>query len=239
MNSSDSLVRAILFCRPQHSKKIMGIDNYTAFIITGFFLVMTPGMDTLLILNKAIVNGKKAGIYATLGISSGILVHTFLGAIGLSMLIARSPIAFSFIKYTGAAYIIYLGILKFKEKRQAFNIEDQALLKTKATSRTASKNDYMSGLITNILNPKVTILFLAFFPQFINPAHLESPLPFIILGITMTIIGIIWFLSLTFFSSYFYEKFKRPNKSKFSLNKISGIIFIVMGIFVALADVAN
>ncbi|RYM32960.1 LysE family translocator [Brumimicrobium glaciale] len=217
----------------------MGIDNYLAFIVTGLFLVMTPGMDTLLILNKSLVNGKKAGVYATLGISSGILVHTFLGAIGLSMLIARSPIAFSVVKYLGAAYIIYLGILKFKEKRKEFHIEEQTEIKSKSALKAESKNDYLSGLITNILNPKVAILFLAFFPQFINPDHLESPIPFILLGTTMTVIGIVWFLSLTFFSSYFYEKFKRPNKSNFSLNKISGIIFIIMGITIALADVAG
>lgn len=215
----------------------MGIDNYLAFIVTGIFLVMTPGMDTLLILNKSIVHGKKSGIYATLGISSGILVHTFLGAIGLSVLISRSPIAFSVIKYLGAAYIIYLGILKFKEKRQEFHIEEQA--ETKLSTKSTSKNDFLSGLITNILNPKVAILFLAFFPQFINPDYLGSPLPFILLGSTMTVIGIVWFLSLTLFSSYFYEKFKRPNKSNISLNKVSGLIFIIMGITIALADVSG
>ncbi|HLV41851.1 MAG TPA: LysE family translocator [Brumimicrobium sp.] len=206
----------------------MGIDNYAAFIITGMLLVMTPGMDTLLILNKSIVNGKKAGIFATLGISSGILVHTFLGAIGLSMLIAKSPIAFSFIKYLGTAYIIYLGIIKYTEKRQELQIEE----KTKTVSK--SRKDFSSGLITNVLNPKVAILFLAFFPQFINPEHLESPMPFILLGATMTIIAIVWFLLLTFFSSYFYDKFRKPRKSKVSMNKISGVIFILMGVSIAL-----
>ena len=194
-------------------------------------MVMTPGMDTLLILNKSIVHGKKSGVFATLGISSGILFHTFIGAIGLSMIIANSPTAFSIIKYLGAAYIIYLGIIKFKEKRPEFKIEK--VIKTKAESKKDSKNDFLSGLITNILNPKVAILFLAFFPQFINPDHLKSPLPFIILGSTMTIIGMIWFFSLTFFSSYFYEKFKRPEKSSLSLNKISGVIFILMGVSIA------
>ena len=213
----------------------MGIDNYLAFIITGMFLVMTPGMDTLLILNKSLVHGKKSGVFATLGISSGILVHTFLGAIGLSMIIAKSPTAFSIIKYLGAAYIIYLGVIKFKEKRQEFHIEKE----TNTRSKKETKNDYLSGLITNILNPKVAILFLAFFPQFINPDHLESPLPFILLGTTMMVISMVWFFSLTFFSSYFYKKFKTTRKSKLSLNKISGVIFIIMGISIALADISN
>ena len=206
----------------------MGIDNYFAFIITGIFLVMTPGMDTILVLNKSIIHGKKAGVFATLGISSGILFHTFLGAIGLSMLIAKSPIAFSIIKYLGAAYIIYLGIMKFLEKKQEVKIGE--------TSKTKSQNDYWTGLLTNILNPKVAILFLAFFPQFTNPAHLESPIPFILLGTTMTVIGIIWFLSLTFFSSYFAKRFKESRKSNFSLNKISGVVFIVMGALIAFSN---
>lgn len=213
----------------------MGIDNYFAFILTGLFLVMTPGMDTLLVLNKSIGQGKKAGVYTTLGISSGILVHTFLGAIGLSMLIAKSPIAFSVIKYLGAAYIIYLGVMKFTEKSKAVQVEEQVETKPVGTS----KNDYLSELITNVLNPKVAILFLAFFPQFINPNHLNSPVPFILLGTTMTLIGIIWFLSLTFFSNYFYQKFKKSKKSNFPLNKISGLVFIIMGISITLADVAS
>ncbi len=213
----------------------MGIDNYFAFILTGLFLVMTPGMDTLLVLNKSIGQGKKAGVYTTLGISSGILVHTFLGAIGLSMLIAKSPIAFSVIKYLGAAYIIYLGVMKFAEKSKAVRVEEQVETKPVGTS----KNDYLSGLITNVLNPKVAILFLAFFPQFINPNHLNSPVPFILLGTTMTLIGIIWFLSLTFFSNYFSQKFKKSKKSNFPLNKISGLVFIIMGISIALADVVS
>lgn len=207
----------------------MGIDNYAAFIFTGLLLVMTPGMDTLLVLNKSISQGKKAGIYTTLGISSGILVHTFFGAIGLSMIIANSPIAFTIIKYLGAAYIIYLGIMKFIEKRVEIKIEELNQPKVNSTS----KNDYLSGLITNILNPKVAILFLAFFPQFINPNHLDSPIPFILLGSTMTVIGIFWFLSLTFFSSYFTKKFKNSKKSKLPLNKITGVIFILMGLSIA------
>lgn len=206
----------------------MGIDNYFAFVITGLFLVMTPGMDTILVLNKSIVHGKKAGVFATLGISSGILVHTFLGAIGLSMLIAKSPMAFSIIKYLGAAYIIYLGIMKFREKKQEIKIGE--------VSKTKSQNDYWTGLLTNILNPKVAILFLAFFPQFINPDHLESPIPFILLGTTMTAIGVIWFLSLTFFSSYFAAKFRETRKSNISLNKVSGIIFIVMGVLIVFSN---
>lgn len=206
----------------------MGIDNYFAFILTGLFLVMTPGMDTLLVLNKSIVQGKKAGIFATLGISTGILFHTFLGAVGLSMLIANSPTAFSIIKYLGAAYIIYLGIMKFQEQKQEIKIGKEI--------KPKSQNDFLTGLLTNILNPKVAILFLALFPQFINPDYLDSPTPFILLGTTMTAIATTWFLSLSFFSNYFAQRFKNSNHSKLSLNKISGVVFIIMGLLVAFSN---
>lgn len=218
----------------------MGIDNYFAFIVTGYLLVMTPGMDTLLVLNKAITQGKKSGVYTTLGISSGILFHTFLGAIGLSMLIANSTIAFAIIKYLGAAFIIYLGIMKFMEKRKEIKVAELKTSELGNTKKSSSiKNDFITGLFTNILNPKVAVLFLAFFPQFINPNHLESPLPFIFLGTTMAIIGITWFLSLTFFSNYFTKKFKSSKNSKISLNKISGVIFIIMGLSIAFADISG
>ncbi|MDX1328768.1 MAG: LysE family translocator, partial [Arenibacter sp.] len=96
----------------------MGIENFLAFLLTALFFVMTPGLDTVFILNKSITQGRKAGFYASLGINSGVLVHTLFAALGLSILIAQSAMAFSLIKYLGAAYMIYLGISNFISKKE-------------------------------------------------------------------------------------------------------------------------
>jgi threonine/homoserine/homoserine lactone efflux protein len=91
----------------------MGIINFTAFVITSFLFIITPGIDTIFILNKSIAQGKKFGLYSTLGITTGVLVHTTFAAFGLSLILAQSAMAFNIIKYLGAIYLIYLGITKF------------------------------------------------------------------------------------------------------------------------------
>ena len=92
----------------------MGIENLITFIVTALFFIMTPGIDTIFVLNKSISQGRKSGIYATLGVNTGVLTHTFFAAIGLSMVIAKSAFAFAVIKYIGAIYLIYIGFLKYK-----------------------------------------------------------------------------------------------------------------------------
>ncbi|TYB80230.1 LysE family translocator [Bizionia saleffrena] len=206
----------------------MGIENFMTFIITALFFVMTPGIDTIFVLNKSIGQGKKAGVYSTLGINTGILVHTLFAALGLSIIVAKSAMAFSIIKYIGAAYLIILGISSLFSKK--------GMVKTVAADQkmNTGRENFISGLITNTLNPKVALFFLAFFPQFISPAQLESALPFIILGVTFAIIGVAWYLILTFFAGTFSKKIMQNPKADYWMNKCTGIIFILMGLKIAL-----
>ena len=206
----------------------MGIENLITFIVTALFFIMTPGIDTIFVLNKSISQGRKSGIYATLGVNTGVLTHTFFAAIGLSMVIAKSAFAFAVIKYIGAIYLIYIGFLKYKNKEDLFPVSQEKKV------RKSGKSDFWSGFLTNSLNPKVALFFLAFFPQFINPTQLENPIPFILLGTTYAIIGIIWYLILTLFAGVFSEKIKSNPNAGFWLNKLSGFVFIVMGIKIAL-----
>ena len=90
----------------------MGITNFQTFLIASFLFSISPGIDTIFVLNKSIAQGKKAGIYSTLGITTGVLIHTSLAAFGLSLLLAQSATAFGVVKYLGAAYLIYLGVAK-------------------------------------------------------------------------------------------------------------------------------
>ena len=131
---------------------MFGINNFATFFITALFFVMTPGIDTVFVLNKSISHGRKSGIYASLGINAGLLVHTLFAAMGLSIVIAQSAYAFSIIKYAGAAYLIFLGINNIIRKKHE-------TMKVSASYETAEPplKCFTSGVFTNVLNPKVAL----------------------------------------------------------------------------------
>jgi RhtB (resistance to homoserine/threonine) family protein len=206
----------------------MGVDHLWTFIITALLFTMTPGLDTIFILNKSIGQGKKAGIYSTLGINTGVLVHTLFAALGLSLIVAKSAVAFAVLKYLGAAYLLYLGVQKLRSK--------QAIVETATADKpgTSSRQNFVSGVVTNVLNPKVALFFLAFFPQFIQPEAMSSPLPFLLLGLTYAAIGVLWFSLLTVFAAYFSARVLKSPAASNWLNRISGAVFILMGLKIAL-----
>ena len=206
----------------------MGIENFTAFAFTALLFIMTPGMDTVFVLNKTISQGKTSGAYAALGVNAGIAVHTLFAALGLSILVAQSPYAFTAIKYVGAIYIIYLGIMQLRKRLDPIPVTGVI------QNKTTRKNNFTSGFMTNALNPKVALFFLAFFPQFIAPTQLQNPVPFLILGLTYAVMGIVWYLCLTYFAGIFSQKLQSNPNTNVWINKISGVIFVLMGIGIAI-----
>ncbi|WP_339697068.1 LysE family translocator [uncultured Marixanthomonas sp.] len=209
---------------------MIGIENFAAFLATAFLFIMTPGIDTVFVINKTIAQGRKPGLYASLGVNSGILVHTLLAALGLSVLVAQSEMAFKVISYLGAAYIIYLGATQLFPKKQT------ATSTGHKKKRITTHSNFMSGFITNTLNPKVALFFLAFFPQFITPTELENPMPFVVLGLTYALLGTVWYISLTCFANTFSNKMKSGGKLHQRMQIGSGIIFIAMGIQIAFSS---
>lgn len=218
-------MRPILF--QLQKEKEMGIENFMTFMMTALFFLMIPGIDTVFVLNKSIGQSRRAGVYATFGVNSGVLVHTLFAALGLSILVAKSAVAFDILKYVGAGYLIYLGILQLKNKDNILSNQEG-----KQDPKTV-KSSFWSGFMTNALNPKVALFFLAFFPQFINPTQLENPVPFILLGLTYGLIGVVWFLILTVFAGLFSKKIQQHPQAGVRLNKISGVVFILMAIKIA------
>ena len=204
----------------------MGIENFLAFGITALVFILTPGMDTVFVLNKSISQGRSSGAYAALGVNAGVMVHTLFAAVGLSFLIAQSPYAFITIKYLGAAYIIYIGIRQLK----TINKSGYTAYQNPTISR---KGNFISGFWTNVLNPKVALFFLAFFPQFINPEQIKNPVPFLILGLSYAIMGVVWYLCLSYFAGSLSRKSQNSPKVSIWINKISGVLFILMGIAIA------
>jgi len=207
---------------------MFGITNFEAFIFAGIILNLTPGADTMYILGRSISQGKKAGTLSALGIATGALVHCLFAALGLSVILAKSALAFEIVKYAGAVYLIYLGI-KMLMSKTAENFE----LKNN-NGQVNYKKIYLSGILTNVLNPKIALFFLAFLPQFINPEYSQSFLPFLILGLTFVTTGTIWCIALAMFSSKLSNTIRRNYMVKKWLNKTTGGIFIALGIKLAL-----
>jgi len=210
---------------------MFGITNFETFLITAVLLNLTPGADTMYILGRSISQGKKAGIMSAMGISTGSLVHCIIAAFGLSMIIAKSAVAFSVIKYLGAAYLIFLGVKALMTKSQN-EFEIEKIDKKKVNNRKI----FVSGILTNILNPKVALFFLAFLPQFIDPNYATNSLPFIVLGLTFIATGTIWCLALALFSAKLSDRIRKNYKIKLWLDRITGGIFIVLGIKLAFSE---
>lgn len=210
---------------------MFGITNFETFLIAAILLNITPGADTIYILSRSISQGKKAGILSAFGISTGALVHCIIAAFGLSVIIAQSANAFITIKYLGATYLIFLGVKALITKsKNEFELEQVHIKKV------SNRKIYISGILTNILNPKVALFFLAFLPQFIDPNYATNSLSFIILGLAFITTGTIWCLLLALFSAKVSDSIRNNYSIKRWLNRTTGVIFIALGIKLALSE---
>lgn len=210
---------------------MFGIENYLGFILAAILLNLTPGTDSVYIITRSISQGQKAGLYSVLGITSGSLIHTLLASLGLSVLLTSSPMAFMIVKYIGAAYLFYLG-LKMLLSQPSNAIADN-LSKDKATGNQHKVDNwqiYKQGVLTNLFNPKVALFFIAFFPQFIDANYAYGMVSFLILGLTFASTGLIWCSCLALLAAQFSKKLRENPSVETILNKISGVVFIGLGI---------
>ncbi|GAB3658077.1 LysE family translocator [Echinicola sediminis] len=208
----------------------MGIINFEAFLFASILLNLTPGADTMYILGRSISQGKKAGLLSAVGIGTGALVHCVFAVLGLSLIIAKSSLAFQTVKYAGAAYLIFLGIKMLISK------QDKGMDIEKSTNAHSLRKIYFSGILTNVLNPKVALFFLAFLPQFVDQKEIGSPYPFLLLGMTFVATGTLWCLILAFFSSKLSDKIRENYGIKKWLDRITGGIFVALGVKLALSE---
>lgn len=207
---------------------MLGIQHFEVFLVSGILLNLTPGSDTIYILSRSIAQGKQAGISSVLGISSGIIVHTLLAALGLSMILAQSATAFLVVKMLGAAYLLYLGWSTLRSKEAVFTLAE--------TAETAHWKLYWQGLLTNVLNPKVALFFLAFLPQFIDTDSSYGILPFLLLGLTFFATGTLWCLLLVAASAQVTAFLRQSRKAGAMMNKACGILYLGLGIKLLLAE---
>ena len=207
---------------------MFGIHDFALFLVAGILLNLTPGPDTVYILGRSIAQGREAGVASALGISLGSIFHTCAAALGLSAILATSALAFGTIKLFGGAYLIFLGIKMVLVRRRQLSLPSNFRRRTTLAA-------FRQGILTNILNPKVALFFLAFLPQFIDPASNAKVFAFLILGLTFVTTGTIWCLILAWFASALSERLRSNETISQWLNRTAGALFVFLGLRLATA----
>ncbi|HAF03787.1 MAG TPA: hypothetical protein DCG89_08315 [Spartobacteria bacterium] len=201
---------------------MFGIHNFGLFLAAGILLNLTPGPDTAYILGRSIAQGRAAGIASAFGIATGSIFHTCAAALGLSAILATSAWAFSAIKLIGGAYLIFLGIKMLLQRQHRLNLPSNF-------RRSTAYAAFRQGILTNVLNPKVALFFLAFLPQFIDPGSSAKVPAFLTLGLTFVTTGTIWCLILAWFASALGERLRGNPTIAELLNRAVGSLFVFLG----------
>lgn len=207
----------------------MIVENFWVFALTGLLLNLTPGNDMLYVIARSSGQGTKAGIISALGIGAGCIIHILAAVIGLSALIAESATAFDIIKYIGAAYLIYLGAKSVLSKKHSVAIDTKL-------KKLSYRKIFWQGFITNVLNPKVALFFLAFLPQFINIHKGNTSLQILFLGTWFDVVGtLVNVVVAVLFGKIGAWLSKSPKFIQWQ-ERITGTILIALGIKVALSS---
>jgi threonine/homoserine/homoserine lactone efflux protein len=206
------------------------IHDYSAFVVSSFVFAAIPGIDTIFLLNKSMTCGRMGAACAAFGIMCGVLVHTLAAAFGLSAVFAASAAAFAVVKWMGVAYLCYLGIKALLTRRR-----DLSGLIGRGLGEQSHWTSFRQGLVSNVLNPKMALFVLAFFPQFIEPAAAHSPVPFLILGATDFAVGMLWYMPLALCASYVGAHLMGGEKRGTLMSRISGLVYLALGARIAAA----
>ena len=202
--------------------------KFVLFIGVSWALIISPGPDMIYVITRGMAHGRKAGMLSAIGVVCGILVHTTAAALGLTLILQTSAFAFLSIKFIGAAYLLYLGIKAWRNK-STFQLQPSSV---NANSRTL----FWQGVLSNVLNPKIAVFFLAFLPQFVDQGSNSVTLQMVILGITFACFGLCFLLVVGYSSGTIGRWLSyRPQHSKF-LQRIAGGILIGLGIRLALTE---
>ena len=204
------------------------LDSLLIFIAAGLLLNITPGPDLLFIIGRSMSQGRAAGIVSALGIGAGCLFHITTAALGLSALMLALPFAYDLVRFAGAAYLVYLGLRALVSRQNA--------LEVRAVERTSLGKIFRQGVITNILNPKVALFFLAFLPQFANPVNGPLAPQILLLGLIFTFNGTLVCVAVAMAASRLGEWLKSRYNLTAWLNRLTGGLFIALGIRLALMD---
>jgi threonine/homoserine/homoserine lactone efflux protein len=212
---------------------MFGTQDLPIFIVSGLLLNIAPGPDSLFIVTRSATQGWRAGSIAALGIGSGTFVHIFAAALGVSAILATSSVAFSVLKIIGAAYLAYVGIRLLFSNHVSLDQNPKPASEIYAMSY---RKIYIQGFLTNVLNPKMAIFFLAFVPQFISPDAINKSTAFILLGCIFNFNGMLWCHFLAITTAFASKRIRINNLVALWLNRLIGAVFVSLGIKLACAQ---
>jgi threonine/homoserine/homoserine lactone efflux protein len=209
----------------------MGIHHLWLFVVAGFLLNITPGPDMALIIAKSTQRGTRAGIAAAIGIATGLFIHIAAAAIGISAIIAASAAAFMVLKWAGALYLIYLGAGLLWSSQQMVRHTERRYSQLPFEFRRV----FVQGFLTNVLNPKIALFFLAFLPQFVDVDAPSKSAALFSLGLLFNVVGTVWNFGVAWFAaaltasqSYAYVRLW--------LERALGVLLVGIGIKLALLE---
>ncbi|MEM6515923.1 MAG: LysE family translocator [Bacteroidota bacterium] len=197
----------------------MNVQLLGSFILATSALAISPGPDNIYVMMQSLINGKRFGLATVAGLISGCIVHTTLVAFGASAIIKTNDVLFSILKLFGAGYLIYLAISVYRSNHQFEFDANQISIKTEGQL-------FKQGFIMNVLNPKVSIFFLAFFPGFLFSNTLNSVIQFYVLGFLFMLVSAIIFSAIALLAGSISKYLRRNSKVGFYLKWMQIIVFL-------------
>jgi threonine/homoserine/homoserine lactone efflux protein len=213
---------------------MLGIHDFWLFFVSAMLLNVSPGPDSAYIVGRSVQLGWRAGMVAALGISCGCLVHVFGAAIGLSALLMASSVAFTVIKWVGAAYLCYIGITMLLSRQHA-PTGDAAVQTGAATARPglSLRQVFWQGVLTDVLNPKVALFFLAFLPQFVSADSPHQTTAFLVLGLMFISTGTVWCFTIAALAARAAFRLRQSSGALVWINRALGGVFVYLGVRIA------
>ena len=207
---------------------MLDFETILLFVTASTLLALAPGPDNIFVLTQSMIKGAKPGIFVTLGLCSGLVFHTTAVALGVAAIFQTSILAFNILKFLGAGYLLYLAYMSFMSNSKS---------KIKADKDNLSLVKlYKRGIIMNITNPKVSIFFLAFLPQFTNPSTGSVTLQIFVLGAIFMLCALVVFSSISLVAGKLGNWFNRSKNAENILNKVAGTVFAGLAIKLALSE---
>ena len=214
---------------------LAGWHELGLFMLATLVLNATPGVDLLLTVTRTLQGGARAGTAAALGINAGCGVHTLAAAFGLAALLAVSGTAFAVIKWAGAAYLLWLALGMWRAAWRGGGSAGATAPAAAAPLRSAWQ-DFRTGFVTNVLNPKVALFFLAFLPQFVGPSTSGQGWAFLLLGAVFTVNGTLFNLGVAWAAARARHRMGRMQRLALWVRRLTGVVFVGLGLRLALAS---
>jgi|TARA_B110000240_G_scaffold79482_1_gene90600 threonine/homoserine/homoserine lactone efflux protein len=206
-------------------------DFLFSFLIASFLMAVAPGPSNAFLMAQTFANGRTAGMQSAFGFALGGVVHTFFAVIGLSAILKASAAAYSAVQYTGAAYLCYLGFMMIKSTLKNTTTATQTQSEDKPHVSTAKKSNVMfQAMMTEVLNPKVALFFIAFIPQFVDPSLSSATFQLAFFGLLYPIFAFPIDCTYIYFGDKIAQFFRQHPNSQLWIDRVTGMIFIALAI---------